>query len=194
MDNEKNIVIGFLVIVILIGLMILIKIFPHINFSTPIEMTIVKQNGSITEITNQRNPSYIQHYKIPNINFPEGTEFEHPGIGKFGLQTDFFADLYTVINIKKEGTYFFSVASDDGFQLWIDNNLIGEFISNRSFSTDQVNVYLNEGDHHFKLSYYQGWGRLGLVSFYQGFGDSTTYLIGKNSKYMSFKYDDTIQY
>lgn len=187
MMNEKRIVIGFFILVVLLGCFILFKVIPPIHFHLPVEMTIMKQNGQIFSITNQRNPSYTQVFRVPDIDFPEGTEWKHRSIGPYGHQTDFFADFITTIIVKKEGTYYFDVASDDGFQLWIDNKLIGEFLTNRPFTTNQYNIYLNAGDHSYRLNYYQGFGRLGLSANYQFFGDNQTYFIGNNSSFLNFR-------
>lgn len=157
------------------------RLFPHVN------MTFIKQNGSLQSVTDQRNPDFQRKFPVSDINFPLDQELRHHDYGKFGFKNDFFMDLTTSMKVKKEGIYNFSVASDDGFQLYIDNELKGEFLSNRQFSTNTYRVMLSRGEHSYLLKYYQGFGQLGLVAFYSSIDGGKPRLIGKNTGYISFK-------
>ena len=186
MNNEIRLRNGLLVLAIIMGLFIIYKMMPPLVFIKNVNMTIVKQKGNIKRITDPQNVDFKLNFKIPDINFPEGEVLFHPKLGNLGFQSDFFLDFHTVLNVLREGEYTFGVFSDDGFQLWLDDNLLGEFQDNRPYSESSFKIFLKPGEYNYHLYYYQGFGRLGLKAYYKLPGGNREYLIGDNSFFVKF--------
>lgn len=186
MDREKSVRNVLLAVALLLGVFLIMKMVPNIVLVKSVRVTLTRNRDAITTLTNARNTDFSLIFRVSRIDFPEGTELTHPDRGPLGFQNDFFLDIDTVMNIKKEGSYIFSVASDDGFQLLINENPIGEFVGNRPFTTNMFTVYLKEGPSPFRLNYFQGFGRLGLQVTYQYLGDSRSYWVGQDSSHIRF--------
>ena len=56
------------------------------------------------------------------------------------------------------GTYRFTVTSDDGIRLWVDNALILDKWSDHPSTTYTVDKYLGSGHHMIKVEYYENTG------------------------------------
>ena len=56
------------------------------------------------------------------------------------------------------GTYRFTVTSDDGVRLWIDDDLILDAWYDRAAETDYVDYYLSAGHHLVRMEYYENAG------------------------------------
>ncbi|MDX2248489.1 MAG: family 16 glycoside hydrolase [Bacteroidia bacterium] len=72
--------------------------------------------------------------------------------------------------IAKEGEYAFTIVSDDGSRLYIDNQVI---VSNDSFHAERPRtgkVFLSEGEHNLTLDFFQGGGGEFLQVFVEGPG------------------------
>jgi len=54
--------------------------------------------------------------------------------------------------------YTFTMVSDDGAKLYIDNNLVTDKWMERGTTTDKVTVELSQGDHQIKMEYYEYFG------------------------------------
>ena len=59
------------------------------------------------------------------------------------------------INFPTEGTYTFTVGSDDGIRLWIDDEVKIDKWIDRSYDTDSIDVDLTAGDHKFRIDWYE---------------------------------------
>ena len=53
------------------------------------------------------------------------------------------------------GTYTFTLGSDDGARLWIDDDLEIDRWIDQAYSTSSKNVYLTAGNHRFRIDYYE---------------------------------------
>jgi hypothetical protein len=62
------------------------------------------------------------------------------------------------INIATAGTYTFTVGSDDGIKLWIDDTLEIDQWIDRSYTTNSVNLSLTAGNHKLRIDYYENGG------------------------------------
>ena len=127
-------------------------------------MTLIKQNGKIKTIHTPIKAKYRRNYLINEITFPQGSELYHKRVGKFGVRSNFFIKFKTVANIVVEGDYNFTIASDDGFRLKIDNKTICLFAKDRPFKKSVCSVHLKKGVHNIDLLYFQGFGQLGLLT------------------------------
>ena len=69
-----------------------------------------------------------------------------------------------VINISQSGVYEFTVGSDDGIRLWIDNELVIDKWIDRAYTINTINKNITSGSHKFRIDYYEK-GGLARVSF-----------------------------
>jgi hypothetical protein len=187
MEREKIARNALLVIAVLLGIFLAVKMAPKIVLARNVSMTLVKNREPIASLTNARDPDFTWTTRLSRIEFPEGTELSHPDRGPLGYLNDFYLDLSTVMTVKKEGSYVFGVASDDGFGLWIDEKPIGEFISNRPFTTNLYTIYIKPGTYTYRLMYYQGFGRQGLLATWKPLEDTMTRVIGQGSSAIRFR-------
>ncbi len=68
----------------------------------------------------------------------------------------------------KEGDYLFTVYSDDGSQLFLDGDRIVDNDGKHDFEPMTGKIHLTEGEHDFKLTYFNNnWGK-GLLVQYEG--------------------------
>jgi hypothetical protein len=176
----------FIGCVVIIGIFLIVKMMPPIALFCPVKMVLTKQIGNIVTLDDTRKADFTRNFVVPTILFPEGEELYHPVLGYFGYKYNFFMDFTVNMDVKKEGYYHFIVGSDDGFRLHIDSNILGEFTNNRSFSLNDMMVYLNKGKHQVLLNYFQGFGRQGLTAYYQYDEQPKKYLVGKSSSYIRF--------
>ncbi|MGC8765807.1 MAG: PA14 domain-containing protein [Brevinematia bacterium] len=180
----------FLFLVGLFGVFFLSKAFLPLYFNTPIKMTITKQNGDIIDINTPVNVNFENFLRINTIDFPQGYTLRHRNFGNLGFSGNFFLRFNTKMVVKKEGYYVFYVASDDGFRLKINDKIVGEFPSNRPFSTSELLVELKKGQYYLDLLYFQGYGPCGIIVHYKPFELEKKFLLGQNSKYIKFYYPD----
>lgn len=66
------------------------------------------------------------------------------------------------IDAPADGNYNFRVGSDDGFNLQIDGATVTQFPNNRGFGFTNGNVFLTEGEHSFRLLFWENGGSEGL--------------------------------
>jgi hypothetical protein len=182
LDKTK---LAFLVLVLLFGIFFISRIFSPFIPVRNIAMTIVKQKGDIVTLDTPVDQDFKEVYYINTVNFRPGHILYHNDLGNFGYDLDFFMYFKSLIKVEQDGLYTFNVASDDGFRLKLNGKMIGEFISNRSFDSNQYKVFLAKGYYDMDLSYFQGYGNQGLSAQYS-YGDSRYYFIGEDSAYLHF--------
>ena len=151
-----------------------------------IHVTLTKQNGSITELEQPRTPAYTQSFFVDTLHFPPGQTLTHPSLGDLGVTSDFFLDLSANFVVLIEGDYEFSVSSDDGYRLSIDGHSAMAFLSTRAFATDTAPVHLRPGTHTLTISYFQGFGPLGLSAQYRRLPEKLFRYVGQDSAGISF--------
>lgn len=110
----------------------------------------------------------LSQLNIQDRQFSEG----FPGVE--GLFEWFALDMSFQVNVPKTGLYEFSLASDDGSIMWIDD---AEIINNdglHEVATKTAKIYLEAGQHTFRVAYYQGprW-RIALELFWKIPGSTT---------------------
>jgi hypothetical protein len=191
--NKKNLIYLknkryiFLILVLILGLAVFIKIFNYneLFINKKIEMTITKNKNNISDLYDERIITYQNKYQINKIDFEHGLVLKHSALGLLGFDKNFFMDFSTRMTVKKDGRYKFVVYSDDGFNLKINDGLIMEFTKDRSFSKSEKEVDLKIGTYNLTVSYFQGYGQLGLKAYY--LDSEQMYFIGESSRYLSFK-------
>jgi outer membrane protein OmpA-like peptidoglycan-associated protein len=68
----------------------------------------------------------------------------------------FAVDYRGSIYVPKAGEYLFSLGSDDGSKLYIDDHVVIDFDRVHGYGEKDGKVTLTQGDHAFRLSYFQG--------------------------------------
>jgi hexosaminidase len=97
-------------------------------------------------------------------------------INKLGLRSiepreDFYgADIYGFIKIEKTGDYTFYLTSDDGSKLFIDNQLLIDNDGLHSSKEVSGKIFLESGNHPFKIYYFEKTGSQELRVEYEGPG------------------------
>jgi hypothetical protein len=93
---------------------------------------------------------YTSALNVPTRNFDEG----FPGVSK---RFEWFAiDYAGKFWIEKPGDYKFSLLSDDGAKLYIDDEVVIDNDGIHSPATVDGSVTLSGGIHHIRVSYFQG--------------------------------------
>ena len=92
-------------------------------------------------------------------------------LNEFDDLDDKFAILFTgEIDIKSNGTYLFTLVSNDGSKLFIDDKLIVDADGPHGFTGKSGEIILAKGRHAIRLPYFQAGGGKGLELHYEGPG------------------------
>ena len=173
-------------IVILLGCFVIYKTIPT-TIQPLIKATIAQQKITILTIDTPRNTASSKTMYFDTISFPEDVTLKHSKLGTLGYTSNFFIDFESTMNVSKKEIYHFLIASDDGFRLFIDGKPICEFLGDRPLAKNECTVLLEKGEHTFFLSYFQGYGRLGLQAYYRPTSSNAYNFIGVNSPSLTFK-------
>src|SRR5262249_21204752 len=118
----------------------------------------IDQSARIPELKG-RTPSgalYVNSLDIPKQSFTGG----FAGIAS---RTTWFAIRYDGhFTVAAPGNYAFELVSDDGSNLYIDNNLVIANDGQHPSQTVVANVNLGAGKHHIRVDYMQGAGDVEL--------------------------------
>ena len=87
------------------------------------------------------------------------------------VNADGFSARWTSPVMFEEGMYRFTLTSDDGARLWLDNEYIIERWHQRPATTDEVDVYLEEGVHYLAVDYFEDGGYAMITLDWQRVGD-----------------------
>ena len=68
----------------------------------------------------------------------------------------FAVDYRGSIYVPKAGEYLFSLGSDDGSKLYLDDQVVIDFDKVHGYGEKEGKITLTQGDHAFRLSYFQG--------------------------------------
>ena len=122
---------------------------------------------------------------IDKLYFPKGNELRHPTYGYLGYRQNFLILFDSDFVLEKDKRVKFTIYSDDGFRLKIDGKRVMEYTSDRPFRKSEASIILPAGKHHLFIKYFQGYGQLGIVGYYQ-VGSAKPHLIGKSSEELRF--------
>ncbi len=76
----------------------------------------------------------------------------------FGGRSDRISfEATTQINVPANKLVWFNIGSDDGSRLYVDDNLEIDNWGLHSYGSKAKNVYLNQGKHNLKLTYFEKW-------------------------------------
>jgi hypothetical protein len=181
--KKNSILLG---LVLLLGCFVLYKTSP--TTITPfIKATIAQQKTTIMTIDTPKNTASTKILYLDIISFPEDVILKHSKLGALGYASNFFIDFEATMNVSKKELYHFLIASDDGFRLFIDGKPICEFLGDRPLAKNECTVLLDKGEHLFFLSYFQGYGRLGLQAYYRPTSSNAYNFVGVSSPSLTFK-------
>ncbi len=183
-ESRNELVLLMIVLVIAAALIYKTVKWP---LAATVHVTLVQQNAPIANLDMPRKPLATREFSVDVISFPETMELEHPNIGKLGASSNFFMTLRTNMIVKKSGIYRFSIVSDDGFRLKIDNHTICEHPGDRPMQESMCSTTLQEKAYQLELEYFQGGGPMGLKARYGYKHESLRYYIGESSDAVLFE-------
>jgi hypothetical protein len=103
---------------------------------------------------------YTDSLKVP-YEMPEGI----PGLTS---RTEYFGiDYHGKFWIQTVGKYHFQLFSDDGAELYVDDQSILGFNGDQLWKSAERSVELTAGMHTIHVPYFQGWGSVGLILLVQ---------------------------
>jgi hypothetical protein len=103
-------------------------------------------------ITLSGKPGYVGRLLMPDRNF------DHTGPGH-GLPNDHFSARYeTCLVVDKPATVVFTIGSDDGSVLYVDDKKVADVWGDHPYTRGNGSVALDAGKHTLRLDYFQGGG------------------------------------
>jgi len=112
------------------------------------------------------NPNKRYLYKGTKIDFPNSPAFHLPH-----NRLEFFAQRYKgVVYAARSGNYRFYLSSDDGSKLYINRRMIIDNDGLHGATERSGDIQLTEGDHKFRLDFYQNAGDANLRLMWEGPG------------------------
>jgi len=122
----------------------LLKALPITNLKKGLNLNVF--SGKITTLNEFYKLKKVKEKIVEKIVIPSDSLL----IDYFGLEFKGY------INIKEDGIYTFYVSSDDGSQLYIDNNLVVNNDGIHSYITKSGQVVLEKGKHQILVKYFEG--------------------------------------
>lgn len=93
-------------------------------------------------------PVFVRSDNEINFNWANGS----PGSG---ISSDKFSVRWTKTQLFEGGNYRFTVKSDDGMRIWIDNNRVYNRWNDQAAITRTFDVNISSGMHNIKIEYYE---------------------------------------
>jgi hypothetical protein len=78
------------------------------------------------------------------------------------------ADFTGYVTVDASGVWTFTTESDDGSMMYIDGALVVTNDGYHSMRKRSGTIALTEGTHEIRVQYFEGWGRHGLIAYWQG--------------------------
>ena len=150
-----------------------------------IKATIVQSAKPIRYLDDKIYPRKKEILWIDRLYFPNANELKHPTYGYLGYRRDFVIYFDADFVVKQAQKVKFVIYSDDGFRLKIDGKTIMQYLKDRPFGKSEATIYLAKGKHHLHIKYFQGFGQLGIVGYYQ-VQNGKKHLIGSSSATLEF--------
>ncbi|MFN8390030.1 MAG: PA14 domain-containing protein [Bdellovibrionota bacterium] len=157
--------------------------YHSIRFSggNTIRAIVQPNNGDIRNINQPRKPKLTRELSFEALSFPPSEFLRYRDGSVFGFGDNFFVDFKAVFDVAKTGLFTFTVSSDDGFRLTIDDNVVSSHPGDRPLGVDEVKVALEAGRHTLLLQYFQRYGPASVEAFYQMSGDPMRHAVGESS-------------
>ena len=128
----------------------------HLNMKRYTSLPVPEYTASLPYTYRYRMRRHFVETRIdPGINFDWG--LEGPVVNDRQIDKDYFSIEWSgILNVPKSGNYIFHLDMDDGYQLEINNSVVGERWSPADVETQpaQHSVTLNEGMLPFKLQFF----------------------------------------
>jgi len=118
--------------------------------------------GSRMPTLNGRNPSKFR--RVDSVSYRK-TNSPFPG---FTSKDNFAVRWSGFLIITSGGVYRFSIVSDDGSKLYIDNKYIINNDGTHGMRSKQANYRCNKGQHYLKMEMFEKRGQAGMVFMYRG--------------------------
>ncbi|WP_159817988.1 PA14 domain-containing protein [Colwellia sp. 20A7] len=180
----KNYIMTFILLTMAVAIYLQTSL---VELSETIAVTVLKNKDEIKSVHQERNISKSKEYYLDQISFQaNGNHLYHHAHGNIGYKEHYFIDFNSSFTTKDSAVYQFSISSDDGFALYIDNKLICQHANDRPLTKSMCSVELKAGAHDFKLNYFQGYGNVGLVALYKDIKEHQFQPVGLDSNNLSF--------
>jgi len=167
------------------AIFLLIKTTPQ-SIKQTVKTTIYQQKESIKSIDSPMDTKNSKTFFVDSADFLNPNSLKHPKLGELGFRSNFFANFESQIDVKSSQEYIFSIYSDDGFKLFIDEKPICEFSLDRPLTKTECPIFLDSKVHKIKILYFQGGGNMGFRGLYRGKNEKKETLIGVDSKNINF--------
>lgn len=167
------------------AIFLLIKTTPQ-SIRQTVKTTIYQQKEQIKSINSPIDTKNSKTFFVDSADFLNPNSLKHPKLGEIGFKSNFFAKFESQINVKSSGEYIFSIYSDDGFELFIDDKSICQFAIDRPLAKTECPIFLDSKIYKIKILYFQGGGNMGFRGLYRGKNEKKETLIGVDSKNINF--------
>jgi hypothetical protein len=145
---------------------------------------VISQNGeAVASLDQARNITNSTVLPISTVDFPHGMVLRYNG-SELPYHENFFMDMTMTLHVQRAGNYTFTVHSDDGFRLRVDNKTVSEHTGIRPAGTNTDTTYLSAGKHLLRLTYFNGPWHSYLQVTYKG--NSIERLLGNSSDEILF--------
>jgi len=152
-----------------------------------IAVSVLKNKSNIKSVHQFRRIISDKKFNIDRIDFlTSGNQLIHSELGNLGYDENYFVDFKASFTVKRSTSYQFQIGSDDGFALYIDDQLICEFARQRTYAKSNCGTNLTVGQHQLKLNYFQGIGDVGLSAKYKHVRGRGLTFIGSDTDYVTF--------
>ncbi len=146
---------------------------------------------SIKNIFYYGSKGFKHEVKVDQISFYVKDEMlGHPhlrSISKLNLKKDFFLDFEIAMDVLKEGSYDFTVKTNEAVGISLDNKEVATFDESKESKENKVTLFLSKGHHSLNLVYFQAMGSTGLEARYKPAEANTpARLIGEDTDSISF--------
>ena len=157
---------------------------PEQKHNISLQIDVDEQDISSLNDAHHTKLSTTQFYE--SLNFPSGRELRHASGRPAGFNKNFFITARSEFEVSNEDTYDISVNSDDGYRLFIDDKMVGEFIKDRPANNDKFQLLLKKGKHTLTMDYFQGFGNAALQVKYKPSHTNSYNYFGINSPEIKF--------
>lgn len=123
--------------------------------NSPIIAKVYELPVNTSKLPNFANMSSVDDVCISQLNIAD-RDFDQGFPGVQDLIEWFGLDITFRVNVPASGNYTFTVNSDDGSKLYIDNALIIDNDGQHAQQEKSASVNLTQGVHNFHIKYFQG--------------------------------------
>lgn len=168
----KKVVIGYVIFLLLATLSFqLYKVFHGRLVEKKIDVVVTQNQHPIFRLDQIRVPveEETESFAVDTLNFLQQLKLTHATIGKKDFTENFFLEATTIMEVKNDGRYMFTVYADDGYSLEIDGRRIVGFNGLKKMNEfdKRETIFLEKGTYTLKASLFQAGVFSGLVGYYR---------------------------